>query len=269
MSSAHHKNPSIQHCHSQRSNLNSIKFLSQTYTSSDSILKKTFTTFKDPASRPICEKNDLFYKNLTDLPETRLKLFINQKVLKNDEEALMRISSKLAEEEREELKRQQNLTEFRNNLLTAGQNRKLQMQTLQNRCGLETLNLRKNQSWTVTARINSLAQPKSIKRGFAEDYIDSCGLLKAGILEGGKSVMPKSARIPGSKICSPFPFPSGNEVKSFTLGKRFEIQGKEVYSQKEIRECMKDINDFHDRIGKGKGKVGFPQIFLEKYKKGN
>jgi hypothetical protein len=233
------------------------------------MLKKTFSTFKDPGSRPLCDKNDLFMRNLNDLPETRLKLFVSDQVLKNDEEALKRISFKLAEEEREENKKNQLLNQFRNNLLTAGKNRKLKMENLQSRSGLITVNLRKHQSWTVSARINSLAQPKMMRKGFAEDYIDSCGLLKAGILEGGKSVLPKSARIPGSKICSPFPFPSNQEARTFTFSKREEKSGNEVYTHKEIRECMKDINDFHNRIGKGKGKVGFPQIFLEKYKKAN
>lgn len=231
-------------------------------------LKRTFSTFKDPGSKPVCDKGACFEKNFYDLPENRLKLVVSQKVLKNDEDALRRISYKLVQEEQEDFNRQQKLLEARARILASKENRKKRMDELQAKTGLIKLNMRKTNSWAINPRINSLAQPKSIKRGLAEDYIDSYGLLKAGVLETGNPEYPKSARIPSNKISTPFPGLASN-AKIVAWEKKDEKKEKEVYSQKEIKECMKDINDFHQRIGKGKGKVGFPQIFLEKYKKSN
>lgn len=231
-------------------------------------LKRTFSTFKDPGSKPLCDKGACFEKNFYDLPENRLKLVVSQKVLKNDEDALKRISYKLSQEEQAEFSRQQKNLEARAQILASKENRKKRMDDLQAKTGLIKLNMRKTNSWTVNSRINSLAQPKNIKRGLAEDYIDSYGLLKAGVLETGNTANPKSARIPSNKISTPFPG-LVNNTKIVAWEKKDEKKEKEVYSQKEIKECMKDINDFHRRIGKGKGKVGFPQIFLEKYKKSN
>ena len=232
------------------------------------VLVRTFSTFKDPGSRPVCDKGLGFEKNFSDLPENRLRLIVSEKVLRNDEDALRRISLKLAQEEFEESCRQQKFCESRAQMLAAQEKMKKRMDDLQVKTGLLKLNLRKTNSWTATSRINSLAQPKTLKKGLAEDYIDSFGLLKAGLLQGGNSANPKSARIPGNKILTPFPTLSTNtNPKHWT--KKQSNKVSEVYSEKEINDCMKEINDFHQRIGKGKGKVGFPQIFLEKYKKSN
>lgn len=231
-------------------------------------LVRTFSTFKDPGSKPLCDKGACFERNFFDLPENRLKLIVSEKVLKNDEDALRRISLKLAQEELMENYRQQKFSENRAQMLATKEKMKKRMDELQAKTGILKLNLRKTNSFTVNSRINSLAQPKTLRRGLAEDYIDSFGLLKAGVLEGGNSANPKSARIPGYKILTPFPCLAGNG-KGVVWSKKNVNKESEVYSEKEIKDCMNEINDFHQRIGKGKGKVGFPQIFLEKYKKSN
>ena len=64
-----------------------------------------FTTFKDPGSSPISNKKGNFY-NYLDLPDERLKLVINEKILKMDEQALECISKKLQQEiEQEQIRR--------------------------------------------------------------------------------------------------------------------------------------------------------------------
>ena len=54
-------------------------------------------------------------------------------------------------------------------------------------------------------------------------------------------------------------------IKTFENIKSYDLK-KYFVTEKEIDECMHEINEFHKRFGELKGRVGFPQIYLEKYK---
>ena len=230
--------------------------------------KPLFYSFKDPGKRPICDKNACFDKKYCELPENRLKLLVNQKILNMDQAALSHISSKLAQEQLEENEKAKKYSEFRKQLLTATATRRKNIEILQARTGL----LRYTAPYTQctsnsSARIGLLSIPKTSKKGFAEDYSDSYGLLKAGLLESGSSVLPKSARLPTGKVYSPFPLQIVKRNKHHCkMGGITKDRNEEqdIYSNDEIRECMKEITEFHKRFGELKGRVGFPQIYLDK-----
>lgn len=232
--------------------------------------KKSFCfSFKDPGSKPLCDKAASFEQNFYSLPESRLKLVVTDTIIKNDQAALKRMSQKLEAEAYMEDKKQQWLCDFRNDILTSCAKRKQSTEELQKKTGLVKFKPMPHMyRHSTTERIESLAIPKNAKKGFAEDYIESYGLLGAGILETGRSVLPKSARVPGCKSSTGFSQYENGKKQGFyrDLGFGNGKNPNEVFSNKEIKECMKEINEFHKRYGELKGRVGFPQIYLEKYK---
>ncbi|OMJ85595.1 hypothetical protein SteCoe_13074 [Stentor coeruleus] len=232
--------------------------------------KKSFCfSIKDPGSKPLCDKSASFNQNFYNLPESRLKLVVTDTIIKNDQAALKRMSQKLEAEEFMEDKKQQWLCDFRNNILTSNAKKKQNTEELQKKTGLVKFNpMPHMHRHSTTERIETLAIPKSITKGFAEDYSESYGLLGAGILETGRSILPKSARVPGYKSSSGFSQYANDKKQGFYRNRGFCIgkNSNEVFSNKEVKECMKEINEFHKRYGELKGRVGFPQIYLEKYK---
>jgi hypothetical protein len=240
----------------------------QNPSSKPSTQSKSFADFlKDPGLKPVCDKAASFDRTYASLPDARLKLLVNKKILKMDEDAIERISDKLAKEKAEDLQKTQKWLEMRQNELKKHGSHKRSMEILQERTGVVKLKPNsRNTNTGSTDRIKALAQPKKQKLGFAEDYIDSYGLLKAGVLESGKSVLPKSARVVWGK--------SGNVDRVQSVkhkGKKWDKEKNrrkkaEASLKMEVVECIREMNEFHKRYGELKGRVGFPQIDLEKYK---
>jgi hypothetical protein len=237
-------------------------------TQSQTFKKSVVYAYKDPGLKPICDKGACFERNYSELPPTRLNLIVNKKALQNDQEALNRISQKLAQEYRQEQEKNQRHMDIRNKAITANENHRKHIENLQARTGL--VKYRTDSKLPLVSsnpRIQSLAFPKALKKGYAEDYIDSFGLLKAGLLEPGRSVIPKSARVPLGKIISPMPENSYKQTSNrLNFNASQKNQEYHFYTEKEILECMIELNEFHRRNGEIKGRIGFPQIDLEKFK---
>ena len=229
--------------------------------------KPLFYSFKDPGRHPICDKNACFDRKYYELPENRLKLLVNQRILNMDQAALNHITYKLAQEQYEESEKAKKYSEFRKRVITAAATRKKNSEILQAKTGLiRYMPAHKQYACKSSERIGLLSLPKTIKKGYAEDYIDSYGLLKAGLLETGNSVLPKSARIPSSKIFSPFPLQIVKRNKQYSktnCNSKEDVEENKIYSNDEIQECMKEITAFHIKFGELKGRVGFPKIYLD------
>ena len=161
--------------------------------------------FKDPGMKPFCDKVGSFDIIYNELPESRLKLLVNPKILKNDANGIDLIYKKIEKEYEFESEKMTRHLESRKKLMTATKNRQKTTEELQARTGLvKHKNNEKTNDFNATARTQSLAFPKTIKKGFAEDFIDTYGMLAAGRLKTGNSFLPKSARVPSCKVFTPF-----------------------------------------------------------------
>ncbi|OMJ73665.1 hypothetical protein SteCoe_27600 [Stentor coeruleus] len=232
------------------------------------IPRKSFLQIcKDPGIRPFCDKTASFEQNYPHLPENRFKLVVSDIVIRNDQAAIKRITQKLENEANMEIQKQQMLHKFRLDNLSNYAKRKTKTEDLQKKTGLtkyKTMNMLPINK--VNNRIQSLSVPRAGKKRYIDDYIETYGLLGAERVKGSRSVLPGSSRITENKTLSP-----DNKQESFkrSLGKTSynkEDKNIEIFSDKEIADCMKEINEFHKRFGELKGRVGFPQIYLEKYK---
>lgn len=230
--------------------------------------KSFFQTYKDPGSRPFCDKTTCFEQSYPHLPENRHKLVVSDIVIRNDQAAIKRITQKLDNEAIMEAQKQQRLYEFRKDILSNYAKRKTKTEDLQKKTGLIKLKkMNMLPSNKANDRIQSLSVPRNGKKGYIDDYIETYGLLGAQRVKCSRSVLPGSSRITGNTILSP-----DNKQESFKrqLGRTaYDKDNRniiEMFSDKEIADCMNEINEFHKRFGELKGRVGFPQIYLEKYK---
>lgn len=232
-------------------------------------MQPVFTTFKDPASRPISKQIGRF-ENYNELPEDRLKLVVNKKILKKDSEALSLISKKLAKELGEEAQRKEWHMAIRQQTLTRMKNKRDYNQVYEEKTGLEKIKFgHKTSTPLPSARIQSLSLAKGVKVGYPEDYAETFGLLKAGTLYSGKSVHPKSARKPMVKKSETYPIQVDDKTGGLIAFEQKDNEIKyeeEILTEQEIKESMRELNEFNKRFGELKGRVGFPQIYLEKYK---
>lgn len=243
---------------------NAISSVFSQHVSSDSSPNPFRFNCRDPGRRPICDKISSFEQNYSKLPETRLKLLVNPKILTMDQAALNHISLKLAEEQCKETEKQNFFIDFRKRAITATEVCKKKTEILQAKTGLLKFTpVHSVSNLKTTSRIEALSRPKVLKKGLAEDYMESYGLLRAGLLETGNSAVPKSARVPISKTFRAKPLGTAKTYRK-KIGQRQEIEENFIYSGKEIEECMKEIQKFHKIFGELKGRVGFPKIHLTK-----
>ena len=229
----------------------------------------TFATFKDPARKSICNKI-MGFDNYVELPPDRLKLVVNDRILKMDEQAMEYISKKLQQEAEEE--RIINDWHEKNRKKIILKMKRLQKRNLEHekKNGLIKVKVDKRQlsANPSSARIDALAASKTAKKGYPQDYLDSYGLLGAGVLKDDKCMHPKSARRTTYK--KPEAFPVHEDSFDPELSKEPISQNcytePDPYTPKYIADSMRELNEFHNRNGLIKGRVGFPQIDLEKYK---
>lgn len=232
-------------------------------------IQPVFSTFRDPASKPISKLIGSFDK-YNELPEDRLKLVVNRKILKKDEEALSFISKKIAKEFEEVQQKKEWHKSIREQSLTRMRKRRKENKIYEEKAGIEKIKLiQKAITPMSNTRIQSLSIAKIVKIGYPEDYSESYGLLKAGIISSGRSINPKSARKPVMKKTDSFPvfFNEKQDDLLADMKKVPEVKiDEEVFSIEEIKESKKELNEFNRRFGELKGRVGFPHIYLEKYK---
>ncbi|OMJ77155.1 hypothetical protein SteCoe_23296 [Stentor coeruleus] len=232
-------------------------------------VQSIFSTFKDPASKPINKMIGSF-NNYNELPEDRLKLVVNRRILKKDAEALSLISKKIAKEFEEEKQKKEWHKSIREQSLTRMRKRRKENQIYEQKAGIEKIKpIQKATTPVPNMHIKSLSIAKSVKIGYPEDYSESYGLLKAGVISSGRSIHPKSSRKPAMKKTDSFPVLINENPDEFSAEnkKNTEIKfDEEVFTIEEIKESYKELNQFHKRFGELKGRVGFPHIYLEKYK---
>jgi hypothetical protein len=227
-----------------------------------------FATYKNPSQRPISNKIGSF-DNYLDLPEQRLKLVINQRILKMDEKALETMSKKIQKELEDQKIQNQWHQKNREKTLIRMKKKQKKNREIEKKTGLSKVKIQQEiVNDDQSARINCLSVPKQAKVGFPEDYLDSYGLLKAGFLYSGKSIHPKSARRPVIKRKNVFPSYDDQVFNTVpTVPELIEvIKEPKLLTSLEIEESMKELDEFNTKFGEIKGCIGFPQIYLEKYK---
>lgn len=232
-------------------------------------LNVNFATYKDPAKKSINSKIAGF-DNYLELSQNRLKLVVNDKILKMDEEAVERISEKISQEvEKEKLIKAWHVENREKILETLKKQQKINAE-YEKKNGLVKIKVARNKVIKPpSARINTLSVAKTVKSGYAQDYLDSYGLLNAGVLKSGKSMHPKSARRSIHKKTEYFPVYE-DLYDPELLRKQESLEPKreiDIYKPEDIQESMQELNEFHRRFGELKGRVGFPQIHLESFSK--
>lgn len=230
--------------------------------------KPVFSTYKDPAARPIICKAKTF-DNYNELPENRLKLVVNEFILEKDAQALKFISKKIEDEVKEEELRSKWYKSNRACTLERMQRQRVKNKIREDKAGVEKVKIdeedKKSQKAPGSARIQRLSIAKEIKRGFPVDYPDSYGLLKAGVLQTDKSMFPKSARNPQVKRTSSFPITTDQTLNSHS-SKLWDVkQIDDFLDFEEIKEQLEEMDKFDKRVKDMKERIGFPHIDLEKF----
>ena len=233
--------------------------------------KPIFSTFKDPAARPIICKAKTF-DNYNELPENRLRLVVNEFILEKDTQALKYISKKIDEEVKEEELRSEWYKSNRARTLARMERQRAKNKIREDKAGVEKVKIddedeKKSQKPPESARLQRLSIAKGVKRGFPIDYIDSVGLLKAGVLQADKSMFPKSARNPQVKRTSSFPITAiTDHTLNSNSSKLWDVKNiDEFLDFEEIKEQLEEMDKFDKRVKDMKERVGFPRIDLEKF----
>ena len=227
--------------------------------------KQFLSIYRDPGLKPLCDKGASFDRNVSELPENRLKLLYNQHIIKMRQDAIDRISQKIAQEDLNQLEKNNNTIEFRKKVLRNIEFQRNKTRDLQAKSGLIKYSpMPKIRKSMASPRIEALSIPKPLRRTIVEEFLDCNGFLKADNLGYERAYIAKTVRNPSFRL-------EGDLSSKCTTRELVKLtkETKEIFSEGEINECMKEINEFHKRYGELKGRVGFPQIDLEKYKKKN
>ncbi|CAG9331685.1 unnamed protein product [Blepharisma stoltei] len=240
-------------------------------------------TYKNPNSK-VLHKNLQAFDQYNDLPSNKLKILLDPRIVKLDEKGVRSIQKKLEEEQKEEEKKENWIKENRYKTIATFLKKQQYSKDLQERSGLRYIRCGPEKcSPTITDRLAILSTPKSKKQIKPEDLLDARGLLTIDYEDAIREVsgFPRASKtsqlaLRKSEI---FPIPlslqqtdriSSKTPKSKSTTRSFSVHSKKcALSQTEIKEGLKDINDFHKKFGELKGRVGFPQIDLEKYKSCN
>lgn len=224
-----------------------------------------FSTFKDPAARPIVCKAKTF-DNYNELPENRLRLVVNDRILERDAQALNYISKKIGDEIKEEEIKLEWHKDNREKSIARMQRQRAKNKIREDKAGVEKIKIEesKKEKAPGSARIQRLSIAKEVKRGMPIDYVDSYGLLKAGVLQSEKSMFPKSARNPQVKRTSSFPVTE--QTLNSQSSKLWDNKQPEDYLDlQEIQEQLQEMDKFDKRVREIKERRGFPHIDLEKF----
>lgn len=222
-----------------------------------------FRTYRDPAAPPIICKAKTF-NNYNELPNSRLKLVINDFIMEKDREALNYMERKIIEEvQQDQIKKDWHADNRSETLTRMVKVRKLN-KTKEDKSGVKKIKSETERKEIYTSnRLQRLSIAKEQKVGMPVDYNESCGLIRAGVLLSERAQFPKSARQPMVKRVDSYNFPEPT-LASFEV-KPMIAEEYDKISQKEIYEQMKELDVFGKRVGGRKEKIGFPLIDLQKF----
>lgn len=246
----------------------------QSYMTSGKVL-----TYKNPTSQPL-HKNCSIFERYNDLPADKLKILFDPRIVKFDRNGVELIEKKLNQEKENVENKLKWITENRYKTLAHFIKKKQKTDELQEKSGLKYIKTKIRQlSPNCNDRLNELSTPKFRRDVSVKDLVEARGLLTIDYQDAIKASVRENRIIKTSQqaLRKPdnFPFPdsmqsSGKPIKRLLTA--IDSRARPINSilsspsPPKITEVLNEIDKFHRMYGELKGRVGFPQIDLEKYK---